>query len=102
MGFVEGVQRNSNTYRAAGNLVRFAVVVFVVGSMAVAVHSHDIGEHSAGAVVLVRIEEDTQALEFVRGTEHISLCRALLREPHCEAVSVEISLSMYFELDNYL
>lgn len=53
------------TYRAAGHLVGLAVVVLVIRRVSVAVHSHDIGEHGAGAVVLVRVEEDAEALELV-------------------------------------
>ena len=91
-----------SAYRAAGDLVRLAVVVLVVGRLAVAVHGHDVGEDGARAVVLVRVDEDAQALELVGMAKDRPWLRALLGEPHGEAVAVEVALAMDLELDGDL
>lgn len=73
----------------------------VVGSLAVAHHGHDVGKRSAGTVVLVRIEEDTQTLEVVRRTEDRTLSGALLGEPHGETIAVQVAgpFDLEFNLD---
>jgi hypothetical protein len=68
-------------YRAAGELVGLAVVVLVVSSLSVTVHSHDVGKDGARAVVFVCIKKDTEAFEFVGRAEDIALEGALLGEP---------------------
>jgi hypothetical protein len=92
----------AGAYRAAGDLVRLAVVVLVVDGLAVAVHGHDVGEDGAGAVVLVRVDEDAQALELVGVAKDGPWLRALLGEPHGEAVAVEVALAMDLEFDRDL
>lgn len=76
----------------------------VVGSLAVAHHGHDVGERSAGTVVLVRIEEDTQTLEVVRRTEDRTLSGALLGEPHGETIAVQVAgpFDLEFNLDLHI
>jgi hypothetical protein len=86
-------------YRASRGLVRLAVVVLVIHRVAVALHSHDVGKHGTGAVVLIRVEEEAETLELVCVTEYVSWLRALLGEPHGEAVAVEIALSVDLELE---
>ena len=88
-----------HSYRATGELVRLAVVVLVVRCLPIATHSHDIGKHCAGAVVLVRIKKDAEALELVGGTEDVARSGALLGEPHSEAVAIQIALASDFELE---
>jgi hypothetical protein len=100
-GHVRGHQES--TYRAAGELVGLAVVVLVVSSLTVAVHGHDVRKDGARAVVLVRIEKDTEALEFVGGAKDIALEGALLGEPQRKAIAVQVALAgdlkLYFNLD---
>jgi hypothetical protein len=67
--------------------------------MSVAVHGHDVGEHGAGAVVLVGIEEDTEAVELVHGAKDIAGSSTFLGEPHGKAVAEEVPLTMNLELD---
>lgn len=64
------------TRRATCELLRFAIRIFVIGSLPVADHRHDIGKYCAGSVVLVGIEEDAQALEVVDTAKDRSLLRA--------------------------
>jgi hypothetical protein len=90
------------TYGAAGDFVCLAVIVLIIGGLSVATHSHDVGEHGAGAVVLVCVEEDTKTLEFVRVAEDVAWLRALLGEPHGEAVAIEIPLAMDLKLEKNL
>jgi hypothetical protein len=90
------------SHRAPSELVRFPVVVFVVHGLPITLHSHDVGKHGAWSVVLVRVEEETKALEFVCVAEDIAGLRALLGEPHCEAIAVESTLAMDLELELYL
>ena len=90
------------TYRAARNFVGLAIVVLVVLGLAVTVHGHDVREHCAGAVVLVGVDEDTEALEVVGVAKDRSWLRALLGEPHGKAVAVEVALTMDLELESDL
>ena len=90
------------TYRAARNFVGLAIVVLVVLGLAVTVHGHDVREHCAGAVVLVGVDEDTEALEVVGVAKDRSWLRALLGEPYGEAIAVEIALAMDLEFDRNL
>ncbi len=89
-------------YRAACHLVRLAIVVLVVWRLAVAVHGHDVGEDGARAVVLVGVDEDTEALELVSVAKDRPWLRALLGEPNGEAVAVEVALAMDLELNRDL
>jgi hypothetical protein len=89
----------SSTYGAAGNLVGLAVVVLVVGRVSIPIHSHDVGKHGAGAVVLVCVEEEAEALELVSMAKDVSWLGALLGEPHGEAVAVEVALAVDLELE---
>ena len=89
-------------YRASSKFVRLAVVVLVIGRVAVAVHGHDVGEHGARAVVLVRIDEQTEALELVGVAKDRPRLRALLGEPHGKAIAVEVALAVDLEFDNDL
>jgi hypothetical protein len=90
------------SHRASSKLVGLAVIVLVVCRVSITVHSHDIGEHGAWAVVLVGVEEETETFKLVGVTKDISWLRALLGEPHGKAVAVEISLSMDLELKHDL
>jgi hypothetical protein len=91
-----------DTYRASSDLVGLAVVVLVVGSLAVAVHGHDVREDSAWTVVLVRVNEDTEALKVVGVAKDGPRLCALLGEPHGEAVAVEVALAMDLEFNRNL
>lgn len=88
-----------STYGASSDLIGLAVVVFVVGRVSISVHGHDVGEHGTGAVVLVCVEEEAEALKLVCMTEDVSWLRALLGEPHGEAIAVEIALTVDLELE---
>jgi hypothetical protein len=90
------------TYGAAGHFVRLAVVVLIIRRLSVAAHSHDVGKHGAWSVVLVRVEEETESLELVRVAEDVARLCALLGEPHCEAIAVEVPLSVDLELEQNL
>lgn len=76
----------------------------VVGSLAIAHHGHDVGERSAGTVVLVRVKEDTQTLKVIRRTEDRALGGALLGEPHGEAIAVQVAgtFDLEFNLDLHI
>jgi len=78
-----------------------SVRVLVVRGLAVADHGHDVGEHHAGPIVLISIEEDAEALEFVGATENGALLSALFGDPHGEAVAVEsvFAMDLEFHLD---
>jgi hypothetical protein len=86
-------------YRAASDFVGLAVVVLIIRSRAVAVHGQDVREDSAWAVVLVCVEEETQSLELVGVAKDIARLTALLREPHGEAIAVEVALAGNLELE---
>ena len=76
------------TYGASSDLISLAVIVLIIGGLSVAAHGHDVGEYGAGSVVLVCVEEDTEALELVRVAKDIAWLCALLGEPHGEAIAV--------------
>jgi hypothetical protein len=86
-------------YRAPSDLVRLAVVVLIIDGRSVAIHSHDVREDGAWSVVLIRVEEDTESLELVCVTEDIARLRALLGEPHSEAVAIQVALAGDLELE---
>jgi hypothetical protein len=92
------VLRTWTAYRAASDLVRLAVVVLIIHGRPIAVHSHDVGEHGAWAVVLIRVEEETEPLELVCVAEDVARLRALLGEPHGKAVAIEVALATDLEL----
>lgn len=75
-------------YRATGKFIGLAVMCLVVAGLSVAHHGHDVRERGSGAVVLVRVEEDTQSLEVVSRSEDGTLRRALLGQPHSEPITV--------------
>lgn len=87
------------TYGTPSQLVGLAIVRLVVARLAIAHHGHYVGEGRAGAVILVRVEEDTQTFKVIRGPKDGALRRALLGEPHGKPVTVQISLAMDIELD---
>ena len=91
-----------STYRASSDLVGLAVVVLVVGRVSISVHGHDVGEHGTRAVVLVCVEEEAEALKLVGVAEDVSWLRALLGEPHGEAIAVEVALAVDLELERNL
>lgn len=81
------------TYRASSKLICLSVIVLVIWRLSITVHSHDVGKHRAGPVILIRIEEDAEAFEVVLRSEDWAGCCALLGEPHCETVAVEVALA---------
>ncbi len=85
--------------RAARQLGVLAVVVLVVELAAVAVHRHDVGEHHAGPVVLVRVDEDTQAVKLVAAAKDGAHLAALARHPHSQTVAEQLVLARNLELD---
>ena len=89
-------------YRAASDFIRLAVVVLIIRGVAVAIHGHNVGEHGAWSVVLIRVEEETESLELVRVTKNVAWLRSLLGEPHREAVAIEVPLTMNLELEQNL
>jgi hypothetical protein len=85
------------TYGASSQFIGLAIVCLVVAGFAVAHHGHDVGEGCARAVVLVCVEENSQTLKVIRRAKNGALCRALLGEPHGEAIAVQVSLSVDLE-----
>lgn len=90
------------SYGASCDLIRLAIVVLVVRRVAVAVHSHNVGEHGTRTVVLVRIDKDTETLELIGVAKDRSRLCTLLGEPHGKAVAVKVTLTMDLEFDNNL
>lgn len=70
----------------------------IVDCLAVAEHSHNIREDHTGSVVLVGVEEDTQALKHVLGSKDGALRSAILGHPHGEAIAEEVALAIDAEL----
>lgn len=89
-------------YRATSGFVGLPIIVLVIRSVSVTIHSHDPGKHGAWTVVLVCVEEDTQALKLVYRTKNRSFSCALFREPHGESISVKTALAGDLELNNDL
>lgn len=89
----------SRAYRASSQFVGLAVITLVVNSLAVAEHSHNIREHSARSVVLVRVEEDTQTLEFILHAKDVALLSPVLGHPHGEAIAEEVAVPVDAELE---
>lgn len=85
------------TYRASGQLVGLAVVRLVVRGLSVAHHRHNVGKRDTWAVVLVRVDKDSQTLKSVCRSEDRALCGALLGEPERKAIAVQIALAVNFE-----
>lgn len=85
--------------RAARQLAVLAVIVLVVRLGPVSVHRHDVGEHDAGAVVLVRVDKDAQPVEPVGAAKHGADLPALPRDPHGEPVAKQLVLAGNLELD---
>lgn len=90
---------DGTAYRTSSDLIGLAVIVLIIGGLSVAAHGHDVGEHGAWAVVLVCVEEETEALELVRVAEDVAWLGALLGEPHGKTVTVEVALAGDFELE---
>lgn len=85
--------------RAARQLRVLAVVVLVVELGAVAVHRHDVREHHARSVVLVRVDKHAQAVKLVAAAKDGPHLAALARDPHGEAVAKQLVLARNLELD---
>lgn len=86
---------------ASSKLSVLAVIVLVVGLLAVAKHGHNVGEHDSGSVVLVRVDEDTKSLESVGASEYIALLSTLSRHPHSESISIELVFATKLKLHLY-
>jgi hypothetical protein len=93
----EGVEEK--TYRTASEFVGLAVVGLVIGSVSITLHSHDIGKHNTRSVVLVRVEEDTQTLEFILVAKHGTLLCSVGCHPHGEAITEEVALAIDVEFN---
>lgn len=87
------------TYRAASQLIGLAVVLLVIDRVTIAEHGHDIGKHDTRPVVLVRVDEDAQAVKLVLEAKDLPALRALLGEPHGHAVAVQSSRASDLEFD---
>lgn len=85
--------------RATCQLRLLAIVVLVVARLSVSKHGHDVGEDNTGSVVLVRVDKDAQAFEFVRVPKDGAHLASLLRNPHGEAIAVELILSVDLEFN---
>ncbi len=83
--------------RAAGKLGALAIRVLVIRCLAIADHGHDVGEDNTRPVVLVRVEEDAEALKLVGAAKYGADFPALFCDPHGEAVAIELVLSMDLE-----
>jgi hypothetical protein len=83
--------------RTTHELIVLAVVGLVVDLVAISNHSHDIGEYGAWTIVFVGVEEDSETFEFVDAAEDGPRGCTLLGEPHCEAIAVQVPLSVDFE-----
>lgn len=82
---------------AARELGALSVMIMVVTGLAVSQHGRDVGEHNSRTVVLIGVEEDSKTLEFVNRAENGTGKGALLRDPHGEAVAVEMVVAVDFE-----
>lgn len=81
------------TSRATCQLRLLTIVVLVVGSVSVAKHGHDVGEDNTRAVVLVRVDKDSEAFESISRAKDRAHLTTLLGDPHGEAIAVELVLS---------
>ncbi|KAI6755059.1 hypothetical protein HG531_004165 [Fusarium graminearum] len=79
--------------RAASELSVLSVVGLVVRGLAITIHGHNIGEDDTGTVVLVGINEDSEALEVVGSAKDSSLLRTLAGNPHSKTVAIELVLA---------
>ena len=84
---------------AAHVFVGFAVVVFIVALGAIADHGHYVGEDGAGSIILVCVEEDSEAFEAVGAAEDGAGSCALFGEPHGEAVAVKVAVAVDSEFN---
>lgn len=87
--------------RATSQLRLLAIVVLVVARLSVSVHGHDVGEDNARSVVLVCVDKDAQAFEFIRMAKDGTDLASLLGDPHGEAIAVELILAVNLEFDLY-
>lgn len=85
------------TYGTAGNLVVFAVVVFVVRDGSISHHGHYVGKYDTRSLVLVCIDKDTEAFELVGGAEDRTRGSALFGKPDGHAIAVEVALAVDLE-----
>jgi hypothetical protein len=92
---VEGRRTN----RTASEFVGLAVVGLVIGSVAITQHSHDIRKHNTRSVILVRIEKDTQTLEFVLVAKHGTLLCSVGGHPHGEPITEKVALAIDVEFN---
>jgi len=86
-------------YRTASKLIGLAVMSLIIRRMSIPQHSHDIGKHHSRAIVLVRVEENTQTLKVILVAKHWTLLSAVGSHPHGEAIAEEVSLAIDVELD---
>lgn len=69
----------------------------IVGSLSITHHGHDVGERHSRAIILVSVDKDPEALESIGRAEDRALGGALLGEPHCKAIAVQVALAVNFE-----
>ena len=86
-------------YRTSSDLVRLAVIVFVVCRLTISVHGHYVGEHRARAVILIRVEENAETFKLVYMTKDVPRLGSLLSDPHGETITVEIALAVDVEFE---
>lgn len=67
--------------------------------MPVAHHGHDVRERHAGAIVLIGVEENTEAFKSVGRTKDRALGRAFLGEPQRKAIAMQVPGTVDFELE---
>ena len=72
-------------------------MVFVVGHGSVSHHGHYVGEYDTGSLVLVCIDEDTEAFELVGGAEDRARGSALFGKPDGHAIAMEVALAVDLE-----
>lgn len=85
--------------RATSQLRLLAVVVLVVARLSVAKHGHDVGEDNTGSVVLVCVDKDAQPFKLIRVPKDGTDLASLLRDPHGEAIAVELVLAVDLEFN---
>jgi hypothetical protein len=74
-------------------------MALVIGSVAITKHSHNIREHNTRSVVLVRVEKDTQSLEFILVSKHRTLLCSVGCHPHGKTVTEEVALAIDVEFN---
>lgn len=74
-------------------------MLLVVARLTVTPHDHHVRKRNARSIILVRVEEDSQALKLVGRPKNGALGGALLREPDGKAVSMQVPRAMKLELN---